>query len=419
MQVISRIRKHHNIEITIKDFFADPTISGVARLMASVGESTPFANLHDAAHLPPRPAPALGARERGHESVPRSVLGEGGDGRHLIDFGLFFFAGDEGAHPEDRYRMVMDAARLADESGLASIWVPERHFNKFGGLYPNPSVLGAAIAAVTKRIHVRGGSVVAPLHHPVRIAEEWSVVDNLSKGRIGIAFGSGFHPKDFLLAPGAFHGRKDRMFAAIESLRNLWRGGTYTGPSGLGEATAVELFPKPYSAELPIWLATTRDPATFAEAGKLGAGVLTALLRLTIPELKERIEIYRKALEEAGYDPGVGKVTVMLHTFLAPTLDEARSRVEAPLKAYLRSHMEHTRAVSVEKAGNEEDVELSQHEEEILLEHAFQRYFETSSLMGTEESCVRMVKRLEEIGVDEVGCLIDFGVDEKSVLRKI
>ena len=60
--------------------------------------------------------------------------------------------------------------------------------HRFGGLYPNPSVAGAALAAITERVDIRAGSCVLPLHDPIRVAEEWSLVDNLSNGRVGISF---------------------------------------------------------------------------------------------------------------------------------------------------------------------------------------------------------------------------------------
>lgn len=101
-----------------------------------------------------------------------------------MDFSLFYFANND-TEQQDCYRLLLEGARFADDHGFTAVWTPERHFHAFGGLYPNPAVTGAAVAAVTKRVAVRAGSVVAPLHHPMRIAEEWSVVDNLSNGRAG------------------------------------------------------------------------------------------------------------------------------------------------------------------------------------------------------------------------------------------
>ena len=56
----------------------------------------------------------------------------------------------------------------------------------------NPNVFHAALATITEKIQLRSGSVVMPLHHPVRVAEEWAVIDNLSNSRVGVAFASGW-----------------------------------------------------------------------------------------------------------------------------------------------------------------------------------------------------------------------------------
>ena len=84
--------------------------------------------------------------------------------------------------------------------------------------YPNPSVTSAALAMVTERIALRAGSVVAPLHHPLRIAEEWSVVDNLSAGRVGLSLASGWNPVDFALRPEAYADRQGSLEAAAHSV---------------------------------------------------------------------------------------------------------------------------------------------------------------------------------------------------------
>src|ERR1044072_8239679 len=91
---------------------------------------------------------------------------------------------DDAAWREREVERAMFAAR----HGFTAVWTPERHFQAFGGLYPNPSVLSAALAMITERVQIRAGSVALPLHHPVRVAEEWSVVDNLSNGRAAISF---------------------------------------------------------------------------------------------------------------------------------------------------------------------------------------------------------------------------------------
>jgi natural product biosynthesis luciferase-like monooxygenase protein len=131
-----------------------------------------------------------------------------------IDFSLFYFSADEGADPGQKYQLLLDGARFADRNGFTAIWTPERHFHAFGGLYPNPAVTGAAVAAITERVEIRSGSVVLPLHHPARVAEEWAVVDNISGGRVGVSFASGWQSDDFCLRPDNFEDRKAYLYEA-------------------------------------------------------------------------------------------------------------------------------------------------------------------------------------------------------------
>src|SRR5581483_5596004 len=139
--------------------------------------------------------------------------------RRKMDFGLFYFSGDEGENPQEKYRLLLEGARFADRAGFTAVWTPERHFHRFGGLYPNPSVTGAALAAVTEHLEIRAGSVVLPLHDPIRVSEEWAVVDNLSRGRAGISFASGWHSNDFVFAPGNYAERRQVMLQRIEIFR--------------------------------------------------------------------------------------------------------------------------------------------------------------------------------------------------------
>src|SRR5579862_2219431 len=138
-----------------------------------------------------------------------------------MDFSLFYFANDSRERTADRYELLLEGARFADANNFTAVWTPERHFHPFGGLYPNPSVTSAAVAAVTERVRIRAGSVVAPLHHPLRIAEEWSVVDNLSNGRVGISFASGWNAVDFALSPGSYAERRSVMDECVMQVRRL------------------------------------------------------------------------------------------------------------------------------------------------------------------------------------------------------
>jgi natural product biosynthesis luciferase-like monooxygenase protein len=344
----------------------------------------------------------------------------------VIDFSLFYFATDEGEKGRDKYTLLLEGARFADRNGFEAVWTPERHFHAFGGLYPNPSVVSAAIAAVTQKVKIRAGSCVLPLHSPIRIAEEWALVDNLSNGRVGISFASGWQPNDFAIAPDAYEQRHKVFSRGIETVRALWRGEsrTFRGPKGEIE---IKTLPRPVQPELPCWVTAAGNPETFRQAGQIGANMLTHLLGQGIEGLAEKLQIYRQAWREAGH-PETGRVTLMLHTFVAEDEAFVRAQVHGPFKSYLRSASDllkqHASSFPAFRNASREGMDglfqkLSEQDLEALLEHAFARYYETSGLFGTPKSCMAMVERLKSIGVDEIACLIDFGVPSDVVIAHL
>jgi natural product biosynthesis luciferase-like monooxygenase protein/FkbM family methyltransferase len=336
--------------------------------------------------------------------------------RRPIDFSLFYFADasnvSAGASRE-KYRLLLEGARFADENGFKAVWTPERHFHAFGGLYPNPSVTGAAVAAVTRRVEIRAGSVVLPLHDPVRVAEEWAVVDNLSGGRAGISFASGWHAGDFVFAPDHFADRHAVMFRGIETVRALWRGEAVRRRAGAGQEVDVRILPRPVQPELPVWVTAAGSPATFRSAGTIGAHVLTHLLGQAAEEVGEKIAVYRAAWKAAGH-PGEGTVTLMLHTFVGADDAAVRDIVRGPFTAYLRSSYGLVEAFASSLGLVTENP--SEADRDAILTHAFERYFETSGLFGSPATCLRTIDRLRTLGVDEIGCLIDFGIDVETTL---
>ena len=344
-----------------------------------------------------------------------------------MDFSLFYFSADGTEHAGDRYRMLLEGAKFGDKHGFSAVWTPERHFHAFGGLYPNPSVTGAAIAAITTRIGVRAGSCVLPLHHPVRVAEEWAVVDNISNGRVGISFAAGWQPDDFLFQPQNYANAKETTVALMDTVRRLWRGETVSFPGPRGDV-AVRTLPRPVQPELPTWFTTAGNPESYALAGRLGVNVLTHLLGQSVAELGDKITLYRKAWKAAGHR-GEGQVSLMLHAFVGEREDEVKERVRAPMKAYLATSISLIKGYAAafptfrKKAdGTSPDVDfakLSAEEMDALLDYSFERYFESSGLFGTVESCAQVVDQLKGIGVDDVACLVDFGVESELALKHL
>jgi natural product biosynthesis luciferase-like monooxygenase protein len=332
-------------------------------------------------------------------------------GKRPVEFSLFYFSSNEAEFSENKYRLLIEGAKFADTHDFTAVWLPERHFHPFGGLYPNPSVLAAALAMVTERVRLRAGSVVLPMHNPVRVVEEWAVVDNLSGGRVDLSLAAGWNPNDFVLAPGSFEDRYELLFSGLETIRLLWGGGTVELPGGLGQSVPVRVYPQPRQPALATWITCSGGRARFVQAGEHGANVLTALLFQGVAELADKIAAYRKARARCGHDPAAGHVTLMLHTFVGEDLEDVRRTVRVPFIEYLESSMD------LWWRGRKRLKDLAPKEREELLDRAFERYFQSSALFGTPETCAAFVTSLQEAGVGEIACLIDFGVDLDTTMR--
>jgi natural product biosynthesis luciferase-like monooxygenase protein len=415
-QVLNRVRRDFSTEVSLATFFEAPTVAAFALALrdqrVAVGsnseQAAPFACMVTTEVI----APSLTLIQAVEARANPSPVG----GRtSSMDFSLFFFSADGSGTAANKYQLFMDTIRFADRNGFTAVWIPERHFHPFGGLYPNPSVLGAAVATVTERLQIRAGSVVIPFQDPLRVAEEWSVIDNLSGGRVGLACASGWHVNDFVLAPDNYEQRKDIMVERIDKLRRLWRGESIQMINGAGKSTEVRIYPQPLQPELSIWLASHSD-ATFIKAGEIGAHVLTLLWDTTPEELSRRIALYRKALARQGRDPALGKVTLMLHTFVGETMESVKKIVTQAYRQYLSVNLSLQNDMIEGRGG------VGVHDNadrEFIIAQATEQLFQQRGLVGTAEVCAAKIAAFKAIGVDEIACLIDFGIDYENTMKSL
>jgi natural product biosynthesis luciferase-like monooxygenase protein len=222
---------------------------------------------------------------------------------------------------------------------------------------------------------------------------------------------SGWHPDDFVLRPeNAPPANRAALLTAIDQVRRLWRGETVDFPGPQGKPQPVTTLPRPVSRDLSVWLTTAGNPATWEEAGRIGAHVLTHLLGQSIDEVADRIALYHRALRAAGHDPARFTVTLMLHSFLAPDREQARAIARGPMKDYLRAAAGLIRHYAwafpafrkPEGLTTPDQIDLSTlspDETEAILDHAFTRYFEDSGLFGTVSDALARVDQLRRIGV--------------------
>ncbi|KUL53483.1 non-ribosomal peptide synthetase [Streptomyces sp. NRRL S-1521] len=346
------------------------------------------------------------------EPAPAPAPAEKPAATRTLDFGVYFF-GDypqDGSAPQHgKYDHLLETARFADRNGFHSLWIPERHFHSFGGLFPNPVVLAAALARETDRVRINAGSVVLPLHDPIRVAEEWSMVDNLSGGRVGIGCASGWHANDFAFFPDRFGSHKELMYEQVEQVRQLWRGEPLRRTTGAGEAD-LRLFPRPVQDAPPMYTAVVGNPASYELAARHDLGIVTNLMTQGVEQLSENIALYRRTRAAHGLDPDAGHVSVLLHTYLAEDHATARAEAREPLSRYMRASLSLFGNVAGSLGQKVDLSAMTEDDLDVVFRRAYDRYCDQRALIGSPESVRPVVEEVRAAGADEVVALVDFGV---------
>ena len=320
---------------------------------------------------------------------------------------LFFSDTREDVSDAQKYAFMGEITRFADKAGFEGIYIPERHFQEFGSIFANPAIVAAHLIPQTERIRFRTAGVTLPLHHPAEVVEWWAMNDVLSGGRVDLGFGSGWSKDAFVFQPDTFDDRRQICSERIRQVQKLWQGETLSFPGPDGIECPVTVFPRPVQKSLNVWLLITQNEEAFRHAGREGYNVFTMLYNSNLETLSRKIDIYRQARAEAGYDPNTGTITLTLHTLVLDNRQKVLDAIEKPFKTYIASALNaHVNAGAVAGA----DETTSEADRQKMLEFAYERYVQTSALFGTPDDARKMVDRALDAGVDEIACIPDFGV---------
>ena len=181
-------------------------------------------------------------------------------------------------------------------------------------------------------------------------------------------------------------------------------------PGPDGREVPVHTLPRPIQKELPVWVTTAGSTETWQRAGSIGANVLAALVGYSPEDLRDQIAGYRRARAEAGHDPARGRVSLVAHTYVGTDEAAVKNAVREPFRRYLES------SADLWQVGDARLKDLSPRKKSDMLEFAFERYYQQTALMGSLESCAKMVRAVAEIGVNEIASLIDFGLPFQTIM---
>ena len=198
-----------------------------------------------------------------------------------MEFGYFTLSDNHyDNNPRDANQFVSDItaeALYADQLGMHSAWIGEHHFNSLGVLSSPELVLGY-IAAKTKHIRLAPAVNVTPLHHPIRVAEQWATLDLLSGGRVDFAAGRGYDAREYAPFHVSFKDNQGIFEEGMEVIQKLWAADDRISHRGKHYSfDDVRITPKPIQKPLPAARGWPSDPDNNAFAIVVNASVWRTL----------------------------------------------------------------------------------------------------------------------------------------------
>jgi alkanesulfonate monooxygenase SsuD/methylene tetrahydromethanopterin reductase-like flavin-dependent oxidoreductase (luciferase family) len=316
---------------------------------------------------------------------------------------------------EDGERIDQQIAQVvyAEQLGFSDVWLTEHYFTG-ESVYNDALMFAAALAMRTTRIRIGFAVVQMPFHHPVRLAVQLALLDNLSKGRIDVGVGKGtvYNEYEFVGHGLRSHDSRARMEEAIEILERAWRESPLTYKGRYYDVHVPAIRPRPYQRPGPPLWRSVISPNSFSECGRLGVPILTA--RLPVARIKERWSLYEAGLEAGGHDAPtrsrlLGQSALWRNVYVAPSDAQAEDELRALLHA-TRHHMMHVR-----QAHNPDDfvvdpAMLNPWTNPAVSDNDGIAYvLATGSLFGSPARVREQVAELRDVGVRHLLCQTGFG----------
>jgi alkanesulfonate monooxygenase SsuD/methylene tetrahydromethanopterin reductase-like flavin-dependent oxidoreductase (luciferase family) len=308
------------------------------------------------------------------------------------------------------YANLVARAVLAEELGYESFWLTEHHFHWFGGAHANPLVALSAVAARTSRLRVGTAVTLLPYWHPLKVAEDFACLDNLSNGRLDLGVGRGFFKIEYDGLGVPMAESRARFNESLGVIRRAWTEPSMSHAGQFWQFEDVELVPKPVQKpHPPIWVAATVTPESFTAVGQMGLPIMIVpYIAPSIGDLKAKVQLYLDAFRTANHT----HAPAILGFFMAYITDDMaslREQIADRIRAYGMVNEEPER-----KMRGDRDPHQYAHFANLLEK---MQYFNFDSLhggnkavFGTPEHCAEVIRQWrDEVGVTHLTIMPSWG----------
>ena len=221
-----------------------------------------------------------------------------------------------------RMQQLLEEIKLADQVGLDVFALGEHHRPDF--VISAPEVILAAAATITKTIRLSSSVTVLSSADPVRVFQNFASLDLISNGRAEIMAGRGSFIESFPLFGYDLNDYNELFIEKLELLVKInqqevvtWKGKFRPAIANLG------VYPRPYQATIPIWLAVGGTPASAVRAGKMNLPMTVAMLGGTPDGFVPLVDLYRQSAKEAGHNVNQLQLAMNSHVYVADNSQQA------------------------------------------------------------------------------------------------
>lgn len=324
-----------------------------------------------------------------------------------MKFGDFLFP--ESRTPDSDYQVVNDAlaeTELADRLGYHSVWLGEHHFDGVC-TYADPMAFGGAVVARTKQVRIGFSAVQTAFHHPVRLAEQIALLDNLSGGRImvGTARGSAFNRYEYRGYGVKYEQAQERLMEAEEILVKAWAGERYRHEGKHWNVEIPVLRPKVVQDPHPPLIRAIASENSLLQMARQGRPFMLSMS--SMDRIRHMFDLYRSTMADAGYDDdGISAATskcwIWFNGVVAETDAEA-AEIARPANADSLKHIN----------GGRKRMNTKSEQAEVEAIYAGSDAGPEDDLVyGSPETVAETVAALQEAGVG--GIMVQFRIGDMS-----
>jgi alkanesulfonate monooxygenase SsuD/methylene tetrahydromethanopterin reductase-like flavin-dependent oxidoreductase (luciferase family) len=311
----------------------------------------------------------------------------------------------------ERYAQIVDEAVYAEELGFDSFWIGEHHFSQYICPYPVP--LLAAIASRTSKIRLGTGVALAPHHDPIRLAEDYAMLDVLSGGRVDLVLARGAFKAGFDGFNQSMRESKPRLRESAQIIKGAWAESPFSYDGEFRKVDNVDVQPRPVQSQgPPIWIGSTNVDSARWIADQCMHLSVANIFGPAVP-MAPAVNAYREQLKENGENPSEYHVSSGHHVYIGESSSQAHAEFDPHYRAYCKLIVgELTKGLSEKQLEQAKAAGAP-----VDADSLFKRLVRNAVIFGADEAADHINALKTELALDHYWGYFDLGGIDTPTLR--